>query len=501
MRSAGILLPIFSIPSEYGIGSFSKEAYEFVDRLAEAGMTYWQILPMGPTMYGDSPYQSYSTFAGNPLFIDLKALIEEGVLSEEECETVLWGADPRKVDYDAVNENRFRLLRLAYARADITKDPEYLAFEAENGFWLHDYAIYMAVKERFDGKGWDQWAEDIRMRWQNAMDYYQRELYFEIEFHKYMQYTFWKQWKKLKRYANDNGVKIIGDIPIYVSYDSAEVWANPWLFQLDDKGQPSASAGCPPDAFSETGQVWGNPLYNWVNHRNSGYDWWLKRIEWNLKLHDVVRIDHFRGFDEYFSIPVGEENAVNGHWEDGPGMEFFSLVQERFGKGGIIAEDLGLMTDTVRKLVRDTGYPKMKVLEFAFDPGDAYGTDDHLPHNYETNCVAYTGTHDNNTLMGWYESLTKAEKAVLKMYYPTVTGDRERVKWELIRIVQSSVAKICIIPMGDYLGLGAECRINQPATVGGNWAWRMLPGEFTTELAEQIKSLVRIYGRLNVGNC
>ena len=318
-RAAGILLSITSLPSKYGIGCFSKEAYEFVDWLKEAGQSYWQILPVGPTSYGDSPYQSFSTFAGNPYFIDLEALIEEGVLTKEECDAVDFGKKADDIDYKKMYEGRYLLLRKAYERSNISQNGEYQRFMAENNWWLSDYALFMAVKDRFGGVPWTEWAEDIRLRWKNAMEYYRRELYFDIEFQQYMQFLFFKQWKALKDQANHNGIKIIGDIPIYVSADSADAWAHPELFQLDKENLPTAVAGCPPDGFSPTGQLWGNPLYRWDYHKNTGYKWWISRIEYCFRLYDVVRIDHFRGFDEYYSIPYGDETAENGHWEKGPG--------------------------------------------------------------------------------------------------------------------------------------------------------------------------------------
>lgn len=496
MRSSGILLPIFSLPSAHGIGDFSQAAYDFVDRLEEAGQKYWQILPIGPTSYGDSPYQSFSTFAGNPYFIDLDALVEEGVLTREEVDSCDFGGDPRHIDYGKLYESRLPLLRKAYARADITKDPDYVKFEEENRYWLQDYAIFMAVKAQFGGVEWSQWAEDIRMRWQYSMDYYQRELYYEIEFHKYLQYTFIRQWRKLKAYANAKGIQIVGDIPIYVAFDSADVWANPWLFQLDEEHRPIAVAGCPPDGFSATGQLWGNPLYHWENHKKSGYEWWVRRMAYSFQLYDVVRIDHFRGFDEYYSIPYGDETAENGHWEKGPGMDLFRKIRECCGDHEIIAEDLGYMTDSVRQLVRDSGFPNMKVLEFAFDSRDTGSAGDYLPHNYNTNCVVYTGTHDNETIQGWYQSIQTAERKMIREYLNKLVSSKD-IHWDFIRMAQSSVARICIIPIQDYLGLGNEARINQPSTLGGNWSWRMQEGEFTAELAEKIRHMTRLYGRLS----
>jgi len=348
-RSAGVLLSITSLPSKYGIGCFSKSAYDFVDWLREAGQSCWQILPLGPTSYGDSPYQSFSTFAGNPYFISLEALVEEGVLTEEECEAVDFGKEPGTIDYEKLYKGRYPLLRKAYERSNISENPEYQKFMAENSWWLADYALFMAVKDRFGGVPWTEWAEDIRLRWGNAMDYYRRELYFDIEFQQYLQYLFYKQWTQLKAYANYRGIKLIGDIPIYVAMDSADTWAHPELFQLNQNNVPTAVAGCPPDGFSATGQLWGNPLYRWDYHRQTGYQWWISRLEYCFRLYDVVRIDHFRGFDEYYSIPYGAENAMTGHWEKGPGIELFRRVEQVLGWKEIIAEDLGYVTDSVRQ--------------------------------------------------------------------------------------------------------------------------------------------------------
>ncbi|MDD6573207.1 MAG: 4-alpha-glucanotransferase [Thermoflexaceae bacterium] len=487
-RSSGVLLPISSIPSKYGIGAFSKEAYQFIDQLKEAGQTYWQILPLGPTSYGDSPYQSFSTFAGNPYFIDLEKLIEEGVLSEEECCACDFGDDPACVDYGKIYQERFRLLRKAYERSEIYKNPAFFEFVQENDFWLEDYALFMAVKNCFGGAAWNEWAEDIRLRWGFALDYYREKYYYEIEFYKYLQFKFMEQWKDLKAYANTNGIYIIGDIPIYVAFDSSDAWANPQLFQFGSDNLPTAVAGCPPDAFSETGQLWGNPLYRWDYHKYTGYDWWTKRMAHCYKLYDVVRIDHFRGFDEYFSIPYGSDTAMNGHWEKGPGMDLFWTLERNLGKREVIAEDLGLMTPSVEQLVRDSGYPNMKVLEFAFEPGKETG---YLPHEYDKNCVVYTGTHDNDTIVSWYKDLEKEEKSFLNEYMDNANTPNEEIHWDMIKLAMMSTANVCIIPMQDYLGLGNEARINRPSTLGINWKWRLKDGEITKELMAKIRKLTK----------
>ena len=495
-RGAGILLSITSLPSKYGIGCFSKSAYDFVDWLKAAGQTYWQILPLGPTSYGDSPYQSFSTYAGNPYFISLEALIEEGVLTEEECGAADLGEMEGTIDYKKLYENRYPLLRRAYERSDISNNPAYNRFVQENGWWLSDYALFMAVKERFGGAPWTEWAQDIRLRWDYAMDFYRRELYFDIEFQQYLQFTFYKQWRALKEYANRQGVRIIGDIPIYVAMDSADAWAHPELFQLDGDNVPTAVAGCPPDGFSAVGQLWGNPLYRWEYHRQTGYDWWMKRLAHCFSLYDVVRIDHFRGFDEYYSIPRGAKTAIDGHWEKGPGIDLFRRMREVLGEKEVIAEDLGYVTDSVRRLVRDSGFPGMKVLEFAFDSRDSGCANDYLPHNYTENCVAYTGTHDNETIRGWFESITEEERRLARAYICDRYTPRQYLHTSFISLIMASHASLCVIPMQDYMGYDNTCRMNQPSTVGINWKWRLKEGELTEELKREIRGIARRYGRL-----
>ncbi len=491
-RASGILLPVASLPSKYGIGCFSKEAYAFIDKLVEAGQSYWQILPLSPTSYGDSPYQSFSSFAGNPYFIDPEALVEEGLLTKEECEAFDFGGNPVEIDYEKQYRQRFRL-RLAYGRSRIAENQEFLRFVAENADWLEDYALFMAVKERFDGAAWNEWAEDIRKRWSFAMDYYRRECYFDIEFYKYLQFVFFGQWRKLKQYANANGIRIIGDIPIYVAFDSSDAWANPEMFQFDGEYLPTAVAGCPPDSFSATGQLWGNPLYRWEYHRQSGYRWWRRRMEHCFMLYDVVRIDHFRGFDEYYSIPYGDETAEYGHWEKGPGMELFRALRAGLGEKEIIAEDLGFLTESVERLLEDSGYPGMKVLEFAFDPREK---SDYLPHTYDKNCVVYTGTHDNETLVQWYKGLDEESRAFAEAYMNNAaTPDKEKY-WDFVRMAMMSVADTCVIPLQDYLGLDKEARINKPSTLGGNWLWRMTEEMLTDEVIEKIRRLTEISARL-----
>ncbi len=495
MKTAGILLPVSSLPSKYGIGCFSKEAYDFIDKLAECRQGFWQILPLGPTGYGDSPYQSFSTFAGNPYMISLEALIEEGVLTRKECDEADLGHRDNDTDYKKLYENRYPLLRKAYERSNITADNNYMRFVSENSWWLDDYALFMSVKDRFGGRPWTEWAEDIRLRWGNAMDHYRRELYFDIEFQKYMQYVFFKQWHGLKAYANGKGIKIIGDIPIYLSMDSSDVWSYPDLFQLDEHNMPAAVAGCPPDGFSADGQLWGNPLYRWERHKSTGYQWWITRLWHCFNMYDVVRIDHFRGFDEYYSIPYGDKNAMRGHWEKGPGIDLFSKVKEALGEKEVIAEDLGYMTDSVRALVQAAGFPNMKVLEFAFDERDTGCRSDYLPHNYGSNCVAYTGTHDNQTIVSWFSTITADEQKLARQYLCDEYTPKTKLNLSFISLIMRSAADKCIIPLQDYLGLTDKARINTPSTVGTNWRWRVRREELSDELFKTVRDITIRYGR------
>ena len=496
-RESGILLPISSLPGPYGIGCFSREAYRFVDFLRDAGQSYWQILPLGPTSYGDSPYQSFSTYAGNPYFISLETLIEQGELTKEECDRADLGADPRDVDYEKLYRGRYALLRAAFRRSRAPETPEFRRFLEENDWWLSDYALFMAVKDRFGGEPWTAWPEDIRLRRKDAMETFRRELEQEIAFQQYMQFQFFSQWRALLRYAHSRGVRIIGDAPIYVAMDSADVWANPELFQLDGDNLPIAVAGCPPDGFAPTGQLWGNPLYRWDYHRETGFRWWMNRLRYCFELFDVLRIDHFRGFDAYYAIPYGEPTAENGHWEKGPGYAFFETMRRTLGPRQVIAEDLGYVTDSVRKLVRDTGFPGMKVLEFAFDARDTGSANDYLPHNYPEDCVVYTGTHDNETVAGWLMSITPEERQMVRDYLcDRYTPDRELFR-PVTALAMASIARLCVIPLQDYLGCGNDCRINRPSTLGGNWRWRVSGEALSDALQAEILSVTRRYGRLN----
>ena len=490
MRKSGVLLPVTGLPSRYGIGTFSKESYAFVDFLEKAGQKLWQILPLGPTGYGDSPYQSFSTFAGNPYYIDLEEFIEKGFLRREECEAADYGDEPEFVNYEKIFYSRFKLLRKAYERSNILQNRDFCRFVEENAYWLEDYCLYMAIKDSLGGGSWITWEEELKLRKPEAMERCKDTLAEEIHCYEFQQYFFQKQWMSLKQYANEKGIEIVGDIPIYVALDSADTWANPELFQLDEQCTPTAVAGCPPDAFSTTGQLWGNPLYRWEYHRETGYDWWITRIDYSFRLYDIVRVDHFRGFDEYYSIPYGAETAQNGHWEKGPGMELFHALENRLGKKKIIAEDLGFLTPSVIRLVKDTGYPGMKILQFAFDSREE---SDYLPHNYISNSIVYTGTHDNDTTRHWFQVLNEHDKDFAKRYMNL--WDEERACSELIRLAFASVADTCIIPIQDFLELGEEARINVPSTLGNNWKWRLLPGQLTDELAQRMRDLTRLYGR------
>ncbi len=505
MRRCGMLLPVASLPSRYGIGAFSKEAYEFVDQLKEAGQQVWQILPLGPTGFGDSPYQSFSAFAGNPYFIDLETLVEEGLLTEEECGEADFGENPEKIAYDKIYENRFPLLKKAYERWKEASFSETAAEERTRAVHrkaaellreeTREYCFYMALKDHFQSRSWDLWDEEIRIRRPEALARYGQLLSDEIGFYEFQQIKFEEQWKKLKGYANSQGIQIMGDIPIYVAFDGADSWARPELFQFDGDMRPKAVAGCPPDAFSATGQLWGNPLYDWEYHRKTGYQWWMKRMEYCFSLYDLVRVDHFRGFDEYYSIPYGQDTAVNGKWEQGPGIEIFRKMEEYFGQKElpIIAEDLGFLTPSVYRLLEETGFPGMKVLEFAFEEG---GRSPYLPHNYTQNCVVYTGTHDNDTLAGWYKAMDIEQKEFSIEYLGNSLTPVDQVHWDFIRLALRSVAKLAVIPVQDYLGLGTEARTNEPSTIGKNWRWRLLKGQLDEKTLRRCRKLAEAYGRV-----
>lgn len=611
MRASGLLLPIFSLPGKYGIGCFSDEAYRFVDFVKEAGQKYWQILPVGPTGYGDSPYQSLSAFAGNPYFISPDTLVREELLTEEEAAEAVYhkgtlrasnssdisdgetaetaenvhpagtgrkeagASDDDSVDYAWLYHTREPLLRKAYERWKQGKGPDtppggdnrisedrisesrisFKAFCRENAAWLPDYALFMALKKEHGGAGFMQWEQALRMREPAALEAARHRLADEIGFQTFLQYRFEVEWTALKAYANRQGISIIGDIPIYVPADSAEVWAYPELFQLREDGTCKAVAGVPPDGFSAIGQLWGNPLYDWDHHRQTGFAWWISRMRRCSSLFDIVRIDHFRGFDQYYAIPADSADARTGRWENGPGLDLFRAIEKEIPGLTIIAEDLGYITESVRRLVRDTGYPNMKVLEFAFDSRDSSGRESYLPYNYDKNCVVYTGTHDNETLVGWLDHILPQERDEVRAftgldgaYEDSRTRDASedpvqardasedpvqaraasedpvtardtledpaqaraasedpaqaraaetiRLARAMVRAAMASVGNLCVIPMQDWLLLGDEARINTPSTTGGNWVWRMRQGAASPALAAQIRKMTKVYGRL-----
>lgn len=493
MRKSGILLPISSLPGRYGIGSFGEEAYRFADFLAASGQSAWQILPLGPTSYGDSPYSSFSSSAGNPYFIDLDKLIEEGLLDKDEVEGVDWGSEPEYIDYGKIYEHRFDVLRLACERGWAGDAGKIAAFVDSNRGWLPDYALFMALKRHFGMKSWIEWPdEDARMRKSDVIEKYRCELDADIRLFTWAQYKFFEQWDALREYVHSLGIEIIGDIPIYVALDSADVWSDPKSFLLDERNVPTVVAGVPPDYFCADGQLWGNPIYDWEHMKSDGYGWWIRRIESAKRLYDVIRIDHFRGFDSYWAVPYGEETAKNGEWRTGPGIGLVGVLRDWFHDTRFIAEDLGYLTPSVMQLVKDSGFPGMKVLEFAFDSREP---SNYLPHTYTPNCVCYVGTHDNETAMQWWKKISRADSAYARRYLGL--NSREGINWGLIRGGMSSVAELFVGQLSDFLGLGAEARINEPGNPSGNWRWRLQPGQLTDELAAKIYEYTRMYGRLN----
>lgn len=492
-RGAGVLMPVFSLPSPYGIGTFGKSAYEFTDCLKRARQSYWQVLPLGPTSYGDSPYQSFSAFAGNPYFIDLDTLAEEKLLTKEEIDACYWCDNEEEVKYDAVYYYRFPLLRKAWERSCHEGTKAYENFCRSNEHWLEDYALYMALKEFFGNEEWLKWEEPIRFRKPEAVEAYREKLKDEIRYWKFLQFKFYEQWEKLRAYVNGQDIQIIGDIPIYVALDSADVWVHPELFQLDpDTRRPLKVAGVPPDAFSEDGQLWGNPLYDWEQLEKTGFAWWRERMQAASKLYDVVRIDHFIGVVQYYSIPYGAENGRDGEWKKGPGRKLADAISQAAGKTKIIAEDLGVFCPPVKELLSEMGYPGMKIIEFAFS-GDRFN--EHLPHCYEPNSVVYGGTHDNETLIGYF----KPEKRQCweLQYIADYLGasHQEEVPDKVFRAAYGSVASVAIFQMQDILKLGNEARINTPGTVGGNWKWRMKPQAFGEKETGYLAFLVDTFGR------
>lgn len=490
-RSSGILLPISALPSPYGIGSMGKAAYDFIDFLGKAEQKWWQILPVGPTGYGDSPYQSFSAFAGNPYFVDLEILCKEGLLEQAEIDAVDWGSDPAKVEYQKIYEGRFDLLEKAKQRGWKRDVEEIERFTEENKGWLPDYALYMALKRHFGMKAWTEWAdEDIRLRKEDTLTKYRQELADDMELFIYIQYLFFQQWNALRSYAKEKGIGIVGDMPIYVAMDSADVWSEPKFFQLDEKNIPYEVSGVPPDAFSAEGQLWGNPLYDWDTMKADGYGWWIRRVDGAAKLYDVLRIDHFRGLESYWAVPYGDTNAKNGHWVKGPGMDLISVLKNWFPYVSFIAEDLGFLTPEVQQLLQDSEFPGMKVLEFAFDSREP---SDYLPHTYPSHCVCYVGTHDNEPVMAWKDAAAPEDIAMAIQYLGL--NEEEGFHWGILRGGMSSVAELFVAQMQDFLGLGAEARMNTPSILGGNWQWRLTEDQITEELTVKIAEMTRLYGR------
>lgn len=557
MRESGILFPIFSVPSKYGIGSFSREAYEFVDFLEKSGQGYWQILPVGPTGFGDSPYQAVSAFAGNPYFISLETLIEESLLTREEVEALPTGGDVTKVDYGAIYESRRDILRKAYERfaekleksrkdksitagspvpaginlteeskkentsdaenkSDLekTSDPdkktkeektakdktamdkslaeEYDAFLKMETYWLPDYALFMALKEKAGGQSWLEWEDDLRKRDKKAIDEAKKELEKEMGLYYFEQFEFDRQWRALRKYANGKNIKIIGDIPFYCAMDSSDAWSHPEVFLMDKDLKPTEVAGCPPDAFSPTGQLWGNPIYDWAAEKKREYDWWLHRMWRTYAFYDVIRIDHFHGFSHYYAIPYGDKTAEKGKLEKGPGIDFFNVMKDKIDNLRIIAEDLGNNTPENEKLLKDTGFPGMKVLQYGFTSWDSY----YVNHRHINNCVVYTGTHDNTPTFAWCQEINDGERDFTRRYINSPNTDFGGLTWDLIREAYRSVADLCIIPLQDYLCFGKEARINTPGAPDGNWQWRLKPNYLSQELSNSIRGLAEVYSRI-----
>lgn len=489
MRKSGILMHLTSLPNAYGVGSMGQCAYDFVDFLQRSGQSYWQILPLSPTGYGDSPYQAFSAYAGNHYLIDLDQLIGEGLLKTAEVTAFSWGGDETRVDYGCLYENRSRVLRLAFER--FAPDEEYESFVSENAFWLEDYALFMALKAAFRGKPWQEWSLSLMMRLPGVLEACREERREDIRFQYFLQYQFFRQWDKLHAYANSKGIRIIGDVPIYVPLDSADVWTDPKLFQLDQNCRPVKVAGCPPDSFSADGQLWGNPLYDWNAMRADGFRWWISRLKAAGRMYDVVRLDHFRGFESYWAVPAGDTSAAGGAWEEGPGMDLIRAIGQSLPQLDFIAEDLGFVTPQVRKLQEDSGYPGMKVLQFAFDSREE---GNYLPYTYPENSVCYTGTHDNPTLVQWLEEAGSEDIMAATQYLGL--NDREGKVQGMIRGCMSSVSRLAIVQMQDYLELGGEARMNFPGTQSGsNWTWRARPGFASDALAQKILKITRMYGR------
>ncbi|MDI9507572.1 MAG: 4-alpha-glucanotransferase [Bacillota bacterium] len=488
MRSGGILLHISSLPGEYGIGSLGAEAFKFVDFLEKAGQKYWQVLPLGPTSYGDSPYQTFSAFGGNPYFIDLNLLIEEGLLTPGDCQP-LAAAPADKVDYAHQYRHRVPVLKKAFQR--FSADAGFEKFKKKHRHWLDDYALFMAIKSLKPEADWSKWDYPYRIRSKKALADFLNEREDEVEFWKFVQHMFFRQWFRLKAYANERGIKIIGDMPIYVSYDSADVWSQPEYWLLDERRCPEVVAGVPPDLYSETGQLWGNPIYDYEAMESDGFSWWIRRIKNALEMFDVVRIDHFRGFESFYTVRADARDAREGRWFKGPGYKLFARVKEELGEAEIIAEDLGFMTPEVHELREACGFPGMKILQFGFD----HKTDsEYAPHNYTRNAVVYPGTHDNSTLRGWLKTLSKEDYKYFCKYMQ-VRGRGRRAVRRAISACLGSICRLAIIPIQDYLFLDDRARFNCPSTLGGNWVWRLRPKALSDKLAARIRGLTELYRR------
>ena len=492
MRESGILLHITSLPGPYGVGTMGKTAYRFVDFLKKAGQHYWQLLPVTPTGFGDSPYQSCSTYAGNPYLIDLDLLVEEGLLKKSELTGICWGEDPERVSFGLLYQHRWDVLRLAHSRFRDTEALE--RFCHENDSWIWDFAMFMALKDANGGKPWYQWEDPLKFREDAALTQAWHTYKEDIDFHCFVQYQFHLQWNALRAYAREKDVQIIGDVPIYVPLDSADVWSNPHLFWLDEKLDPVAVAGCPPDGFNADGQLWGNPLYRWDVHKEASFDWWVRRMGAAGERYDMVRLDHFRGFESFWAVPYGDETAKNGKWMKGPGMDFVNAMKTRLPHVRMIAEDLGFLTQEVKDLLQASGYPGMKVLLFAFDSREP---SDYSPHSYIPHSVCYTGTHDNVTTRQWFDTAPKTAVKYARAYMSI--RPEEGDVWGTIRTAMASVSNLCIIPLQDYLELGGEARMNFPGTQSGsNWTWRAPKGCFTASLSKRIYRLTECYGRLGI---
>ncbi|MBE5957677.1 MAG: 4-alpha-glucanotransferase [Lachnospiraceae bacterium] len=491
-RGAGVLMHISSLPSPYGIGTFGKEAYKFADQLVEAGQKYWQVLPLGPTSYGDSPYSSFSAFAGNPYFIDLDTLIEEGLIEKADVDSIRWVFDEDLVDFGNMYYYRFGILRKAFEKSEHKGTKDYAAFEKENALWLDDYALYMACKNYFDNVSWQKWDKDIKERKPAALEKYEEMLKEDVDFWKFLQYKFFEQWNKLKEYVNKKGILIIGDIPIYVALDSADVWANTSMFQMDKDLNPKSVAGVPPDMFSALGQRWGNPLYDWKKMEKDNFKWWRMRMSHSAKLYDIIRIDHFLGMVKYYSIPAQYEDAVNGEYILGPGMKLVKAINEAVGDKKIIAEDLGVEMPEAVKVLEESGYPGMKVMEFAFD-GDRKNS--HLPFYWKKNSVIYGGTHDNDTLIGYYSQKQDWELGYVREFLRVRNNSLEELVDELFRLAYMSVADVVIFQMQDVLKVGNRGRMNLPSSMGTNWRWRMKQNQFEKHHIERLRYLCDIYYR------